>query len=54
MVTKNGFRFGVGVFAVCFTMLLAGHLSAALSEKAGDPVTEAAFTGTNALTPDRN
>lgn len=27
MVTKNGLRFGLGVFVICVTMLLAGRMS---------------------------
>ena len=32
MVTVNGFRFGVGVFIVCITMVLAGHVSATVEQ----------------------
>lgn len=36
MITKNGFRFGVGVFVICVTMLMGGQLSASFSGKGGN------------------
>ena len=42
MITTNGYRFGVCVFAICVTMLVAGQLSAGLTERGSDSTGEAA------------
>ena len=49
MVTRNGFRFGVGAFVVSVTMFLASHLSLAWTGNSESGVGKTATSRVNAV-----